>query len=85
MRLIDADHLSERVNNSTDTPLQKLYVDALLAGEPTIDAVPVVRCKDCVSFCDCGTYYLDNGCLNVHGLSDPKEDDFCPYGERRSE
>jgi hypothetical protein len=45
MRLIDADHLSDRVNNSADTPLQKLYVDALLAGEPTIDAVPVVREK----------------------------------------
>lgn len=48
-----------------------------------VDVVEVVRCKDCVSFCDCGTYYLDNGCLNVNGLSDPKEDDFCPYGERK--
>ena len=37
MRLIDANHLSDRVYNSDDTPLMKLYVDVLLLGEPTID------------------------------------------------
>ena len=37
MRLIDADLLSDRVNDSDDLPYMKLYVDALLAAMPTID------------------------------------------------
>lgn len=89
MRLIDADHLSDRVNNSADTPLQKLYVDALLAGETTIDAVPVVRCAECKywlcvedGFGDC-----TNRRFRLDGCADPsmKMDDFCSCGERRSD
>ena len=70
MRIIDADHLSERVNNSNDTPMQKLYVSALLASEPTIEARPVVRgewlpspsgsgsimCSKCFAIRDGGNY-----------------------------
>ena len=57
---------------------------------PTIDAVPVVRCKDCkhykpgkyfkdINFCHRLPYYAEKGGLNV------ADDDFCSYGERRSD
>ena len=48
---------------------------------PTVDAVEVVRCKDC------RCYPNENGvtpyCTNAHGISLPRKDDFCSYGERK--
>ena len=53
---------------------------------PTIDAVPVVRCKDCKRWKDSndgecpyhltGDPYIDD---------DPEEDFFCAYGERKDD
>lgn len=48
-------------------------IDAL----PTIDAVPVVRCKDCARF------DKKRGCNLVEGLNIAKTDSFCSYGERK--
>lgn len=48
-----------------------------LQDAPRIDAVPVVRCKDC-KHCE------DGICWNNHGLSSTVSDmDFCSNGERR--
>lgn len=53
---------------------------------PTIDAEPVVRCKDCVYFKKCITDFMGdtvelNACsYNNHGTN---EDDYCSNGERR--
>ena len=49
----------------------------------TVDAVPVVRCKDCKHF----KRNLENDtyCSSVNGLTNPLEDDFCSYGERRAD
>lgn len=50
----------------------------VLHDMPTVDAVPVVRCKDC-KYRD-GTPGQPNIlCAQMH------EDDFCSYGERRAE
>lgn len=50
----------------------------LLNDMPTVDAEPVVRCKDC-KYRD-GTPGQPNIlCAQMH------EDDFCSYGERRAE
>ena len=47
----------------------------------TVDAVEVVRCKDCRR---CGVYTSGNlYCTHPNGLADPKPDDFCSYGEGR--
>ena len=54
-----------------------------IMGLPTIDAVLVVRCKDCQSFHECIDGLLV--CRNEHGLNLPKETDFCPYGKRRED
>ena len=43
---------------------------------PAVDAVPVVRCKDCKHYATCKRY---------GALSRPNDDDFCSYGERRNE
>lgn len=60
-----------------------------IEDELTVDAVPVVRCKDCKWFADNndGEWY---GCqmfqvVRITPEDAPKHDDFCSYGERREE
>ena len=68
MRLIDANALIKEANADGAYG----YVDAKqIADAPTVDAVEVVRCKDCVShnLCKFEQY---------QGL-----DGFCSYGERK--
>ena len=91
MRLIDGDWLWERLNyepwehNADRDEIALPIVNAA----PTVDAVPVVRCKDCKWFADNngGEWY---GCKMFHVVritpeDAPKPDDFCSYGERREE
>ena len=91
MRLIDSDELWERLNyepwehNADRDEIALPIVNAA----PTVDAVPVVRCKDCKWFADNngGEWY---GCKMFHVVQitpedAPKPDDFCSYGERREE
>lgn len=54
-----------------------------IKAQPSVDAVEVVRCKDCKyrggAFCRC--FYkrvFDTGCIN-HVVTD---DDFCKWGEK---
>ena len=80
MRLIDADVADKwmRQNNA--------FIDAaILKAIPTIDAVPVVRCRECKHYKDLGTYYRLMDCTHRDGLTNPYEDDFCSYGERKDE
>ena len=80
MRLIDADRLSEAIYDNVPAP----YEDASWAKEnclaeieaaQTVDAVPVVRCREC-KYRD-GTPGQPNIlCGQMH------EDDFCSYGKR---
>ena len=65
-------------------------VKRIIKIQPEVDAVPVVRCKDCKYFkrdipCVGGTY---NGCDQLEGRDgcEPyvEEDFFCAYGERRN-
>ena len=91
MRLIDSDELWERLNyepweNNADRDEIALPI---VNAAPTVDAVPVVRCKDCKWFADNngGEWY---GCKMFHVVritpeDTPKPDDFCSYGERREE
>lgn len=87
MRLIDADALLELIENdapvvSFHSLITKSWVIAALKSEhnltPTLDAVPVVRCKDC-------KHYKDGRCfftMRRHGLHDNW---FCADGEKVSE
>lgn len=64
-----------------------------LSTAPTVDAVPVVRCRDCIAFEEIGKYPDNEGtpfgyCYHwehEQGMS-PNEVDgnaFCSYGERK--
>ena len=85
MRLIDSDELWERLNyepwehNADRDEIALPIVNAA----PTVDAVPVVRCKDCKY----GEYdSKPNGamaCLRTKDGFWRKETDFCSYGERK--
>ena len=80
MRLIDADKLNLLLGISD----RDIYAKYMLDKMPAIDAVPVVRCKDCVNGTFClnsqGAEYVD--CM-LDDYSVRKPDDFCSYGERK--
>ena len=86
MRLIDADALMDEVNSDGAYG----YVDAKQISEsPTIDAVPVVRCRDCQHWkptgSKAGNSFSDmeyiGGCEFTKYCR--RESDFCSYGERK--
>ena len=57
---------------------------AALFLEESVNAVEVVRCKDCVNYC--GFEHCKNGICDVDSVSKRAvcPDDFCSYGERRN-
>ena len=74
MRLIDADKLDWWYKGR---PIRRVIDEA-----PTIDAVPVVRCKDCI--------YWKKRTVNEKGFiicsasgMEIHTEDFCSYGERK--
>lgn len=52
-----------------------------IENAPAVDAVVPVRCKDCKHYGK--NLENDTYCSSVNGLTDPEEDDFCSYGERK--
>ena len=73
MRLIDADAIPESEMNYP--------VWVCLRKQPAIDAVPVVRCKDCKHR---GKLYRNHLCDHPKAiLGRVVDDDFCSYGERK--
>ena len=48
MRLGDLDALCQRVKRSTASKAVKVLAEVLINTAPTISAVPVVRCRECV-------------------------------------
>ena len=94
MRLIDADKLSEAIYDNVPAP----YEEAVWAKEdclakvemaPTVDAVPVVRCRECQHWkptgSKAGNSFSDmeyiGGCEFTKYCR--RESDFCSYGERK--
>lgn len=76
-RLIDANALIKEANADGAYG----YVDAKqIAYAPTVDAVEVVRCKDCrhMEKSQYGRYCQIWGMYNGHG-----DDGFCCYGEQK--
>ena len=60
------------------------YIHMLLETQLTVDAVEVVRCKDCKYQCteSCPTYYEDRMTYRDSWSLDG-DNDFCSYGERK--
>lgn len=104
-RLIDADVLIGKLSRMVDYCRENLKVNGLAAlfevldaimdckeEAPTIDAVEVVRCKDCKY--SCNPIPEEVGFVECLYCSDPRRepeeemaivgyDDFCSYGERK--
>lgn len=54
----------------------------MIRKRPTVDAVEVVRCKDCKYWQDNNDGYPHEECRWGHGET-PDANDFCSYGERK--
>ena len=89
-RLIDADKLLEIYKKwipqllSEEDGGDRRGVEtciAVLEDMPTVDAVEVVRCRDC-NHCDPENYHCDHYMGTVAPLR-RKPEDFCSYGERK--
>ena len=77
-RLIDADALKTAFPCGEYVRTES--VRATIDSMPTIDAVPVVRCKDCIYFHDYGDGVKN--CWGDGGIF-TKDDDFCSHAERK--
>ena len=80
MRLIDADAMRDDwlENGENEYVYDTNAVLDSIDSQPTVDAVEVVRCKDCKYFGlnDENVPY----CYNRFGLNDPEPNGFCSYG-----
>lgn len=62
----------------------KNSIDRIINEQPAADVVEVVRCKDCMHFCE--IIGVTSYCSNRYGLNGKIHcDDFCSYGERKNE
>lgn len=79
MRLIDADALKKHYAWWEDDK-QKLF-DSIVDQQPTVDAVPVIRCKDC----KWNTAVEWVHCAMVGGMFGRTTDNYCSRAERKEE
>lgn len=81
MRLIDADALVTAYDAAHDGPPGKART--LILNAPTVDAVQVVRCKECVFWLRDKEHSLNGECecACIDGWWLPEE--YCACGERR--
>lgn len=98
-RLIDADALEEGKFHSIEnwTPIESASwqrgwndaIDAIIDYAPTVDAVEVVRCKDCtmwgtiVMSKDADGEFTGGDCLNLGLLTSPTF--YCAWGDKKNE
>lgn len=94
-RLIDADkriseikkHYCDGCDNYGGAKCRACWVDdamCLIEDATTVDAVPVVRCRECKHYemGVCLKIYSD-GAVSQYAWQARNEDDFCSYGERK--
>ena len=97
MRIIDADAAIKWVEeNECYTDKFKRIMEGVIDQQPTVDAVPVVRCKDCIKYVKSehvngekmcvkdADWCEEDGCY--YGFTDyPTPDFYCANGERRTD
>jgi len=81
MRLVDADALKAKSFGKRGGLIHTSDVDAM----PTVDAVPVIRCKDCkhYQFADNRAFGFPVKRCEWTGFEDVDDEDFCSRGERK--
>lgn len=96
MRIIDADKLKETIHinhyplrggiNSIDNGMWTIGIDQAIDEQPTIDAVPVVRCKDCVNWLKDIDWCKIHSSITLDGDWNMFDgNDYCSYGERKTD
>lgn len=96
MRLIDADELLKRIpithadefqNCRNCSLLDDWEVEILVEDSPVIDAVPVVRCKDCIEYQSDITWTSKQTGWCYCTILDQflKPEDYCSYGVKRGD
>ena len=89
MRLIDRDALMERMATVyTDTDLRAHYNEIMRAirEQPTVDAVQVVRCKECREYSGVNLSILGMPCGECGKFGHVcGPDEFCSFGRIRRE
>ena len=87
-RLIDANELKKKMcfkcndeySDEPCEPIDCVFCNSINDAQ-TIDAVPVVRCREC-KHCDPENHHCDHHMGTAAPLR-RKPDDFCSYGERK--
>ena len=88
-RLVDANKLIDFIDvghlrHPGELCYSEVDVANILLHAPTVDALEVVRCRDCI-------HYFSGACLKIYSdgnvsqdaWQERDEDDFCSYGERK--
>ena len=80
----DADVCEEFPDDYCEFGFSKESIRKLLQDIPTVDAVPVVRCRECIHY-EMGVCLkiYDDGVASRYAWQERKPDDFCSYGERK--
>ena len=83
MRLIDAYSAKEALEYTLVGDTASM-AERVIDSQPTVDAVPVVRCRECVHY-EMGVCLkiYDDGAASKYAWQERKPDDFCSYGERK--
>ena len=86
MRLINADKFVLALMDASLSSVDEDTILDLVDSVHTVDAVAVVRCKDCKHY-DMGVCLKIYSDGNVHAAAWQKRrpEDFCSYGERKEE
>ena len=78
MRLIDADHIDKRIDESIFDADDNEWMHAVVANAPTIE---IVRCKDC-KWKDKPMIQKDVRCVRAC-YENVSDDHYCGFGERK--
>ena len=73
-RFVDANAVRNALYDADSITMKGV---AIINQFPTVDAVEVVRCKDCIKHGD------DEECPMLSMMQYTESDDFCSYGERK--
>lgn len=84
-RLIDADAFDVMLlpDSSEEFAEGVQYAMELLDKAPTVDAVEVVRCKNCDWYRTKGSICVNPHCTKSYYGCRVREEHFCSYGERK--
>ena len=74
MRLINAYSAKEALEYTLAGDSASM-AERVIDSQPTVDAVPVVRCRECTEFDE-----TEHECSHWYGF---RENDFCSYGKRK--